>query len=65
MISHGCFATQDTGHASNPCGGCTCTVDKKLQLYVRKVMEGGDVITTRILIAACNHFSLVEFSDHV
>ena len=40
-------------------------VDKKLQLFERKVMEGGEVITTRILKAACNHFNLVEFSGHV
>ena len=47
-------------------------VDQKLQLYVRKVREGGEVITARILIAAargiiaaCNHSSLVEFGGHV
>ena len=40
-------------------------VNKKLQLYVRKVREGGGVIKTRIFIAACNHFSLVEFGGQV
>lgn len=43
-----------------------------LQLYVKKVREGGGVVTTRILIAAargiivaCERSRLVEFGGHI
>lgn len=47
-------------------------LDRKLQLYVKKVREGGGVVTARILIAAargiivaCERSRLVEFGGHI
>ena len=47
-------------------------LDNKLQLYVKKVREGGGVLTARILIAgtrgitmACDRSRLVQFGEQV